>query len=126
VKWSRKHLHGAFVTTALVACSLAAPASAAAPSRVLVEATEFRFALSRTTVKAGPAIVQLAVRGEDPHDLRLAPPRGRASGRPAVVPETLPGAVAEWRGKLTRGRWTLYCSLPGHRAAGMRATLTVK
>ena len=108
--------------------ALAAPASAAAPSRVLVEASEFRFVLSRTTVKAGPAIVQLAIRGEDPHDLRLVPAgrAGRASGRPARVPETLPGAVAEWRGKLTRGKWTLYCSLSGHRAAGMRATLTVK
>jgi azurin len=126
VKWSLKDLSGPFVTTAAVVCSLAAPAQAAAPSRVLVEATEFQFTLSRTNVKAGPAIVQLAIRGEDPHDLRLAPPRGHASAQPATVPETLPGAVAEWRGKLTKGRWTLYCSLPGHKAAGMRATLTVK
>jgi plastocyanin len=108
-------------------CGYATPASAAAPSRVLVEATEFRFTLSRTTVKAGPAIVQLAIRGEDPHDLRLAPAgKVRSSAQPAAIPETLPGAVAEWRGKLTKGRWTLYCSLPGHRAAGMRATLTVR
>jgi plastocyanin len=107
--------------------ALAAPASAAAPSRVLVEATEYRFTLSRTTVKPGTAIVQLAIRGEDPHDLRLAPTgKARSSARPAAVPETLPGGVAEWRGKLTRGKWTLYCSLPGHKAAGMRATLTVK
>ena len=41
------------------------------------------------------------------------------------MPETLPGGVAEWRGKLTRGKWTLYCSLEGHKAAGMRA-LTVR
>jgi hypothetical protein len=102
--------------------------SARAPSRLLVEATEFRFTLSRTSLKAGPAIVQLAIRGEDPHDLRLVPARvkGRAAGKPAVVAETLPGAVAEWRGRLTRGRWTLYCSLPGHKRAGMRATLTVR
>ncbi len=26
---------------------------------------------------------------------------------------------------LTKGRWTLFCSLSGHEAAGMRATLTV-
>ena len=123
MKWSQKALSGPFVITALL---LAPPAQAAAPSRVLVEATEFRFTLSRTTVKAGPAIVQLAIRGEDPHDLRLAPPRGHTAGKPAAVPETLPGAVAEWRGKLTKGRWTLYCSLPGHKAAGMRATLIVR
>jgi plastocyanin len=134
-EWSRKDRCGPFATNsrkrvaACVAAALAftaAPSVAAAPSRVLVEATEFRFTLSRTTIKAGPAIVQLAIRGEDPHDLRLAPPRGHASAKPAAVPETLPGAVAEWRGKLTKGRWTLYCSLPGHKAAGMRATLTVR
>jgi hypothetical protein len=116
------------IAFAAIFVALAAPAQAAAPSRLLVEATEFRFTLSRTTVKAGPAIVQLAIRGEDPHDLRLVPAgrRGRASGRPAVLAETLPGAVAEWRGKLSRGRWTLYCSLEGHKKAGMRATLTVR
>ena len=104
----------------------AAPAEAAAPARLLVEATEFRFTLSRTTVKAGPAIIQLAIRGEDPHDLRVVPSGGSKARISAVVPETLPGAVAEWRGKLTRGKWTLYCSLPGHKAAGMRASLTVR
>ncbi len=97
---------------------------APAPARLLVEATEFRFTLSRTSVKAGPAIIQLAIRGEDPHDLRVVA-RGKARAS-AVVPETLPGGVAEWRGKLTRGKWTLYCSLEGHKAAGMRATLTVR
>ena len=53
-------------------------------------------------------------------------PRGARRGTRAAVPETLPGGVAEWRGKLTRGRWTLYCSLEGHKAAGMRATLNVR
>ena len=102
----------------------AAPPPPPPPSRVLVEATEFRFTLSRTSVKAGPAIVQLAIRGEDPHDLRIV--GGRRARAAAKLPETLPGGVAEWRGKLTRGKWTLYCTLEGHRAAGMRATLTVK
>jgi hypothetical protein len=101
-------------------------AGVVAPARVLVEATEFRFTLSRTTVKAGPAIVQLAIRGEDPHDLRLVPARKARSSRAAAVPETAPGGVAEWRGRLSKGKWTLYCSLPGHKRAGMRATLKVR
>jgi plastocyanin len=115
-----------FVVLAVAFGALAAPAQAAAPSRLLVEATEFRFTLSRTTLKPGPAIVQLAIRGEDPHDLRVVPAGGRKARISAAVPETLPGAVAEWRGTLTRGRWTLYCSLEGHKAAGMRATLKVR
>jgi plastocyanin len=96
------------------------------PARVLVEATEFRFTLSRTTVKPGQAIVQLAIRGEDPHDLKLVPAGKARTSRVASVPETLPGGVGEWRGKLTKGTWTLYCSLPGHKQAGMRATLKVR
>ncbi len=108
-----------------LALALAAPAQAAAPSRVLVEATEFRFTLSRSKVKPGAAIVQLAIRGEDPHDLKL-----RKLGSPRVrissVPETLPGGVAEWRGKLSKGRWELYCSIEGHKRAGMRTVLKVK
>jgi hypothetical protein len=98
---------------------------APAPARLLVEATEFRFTLSRTTVKAGPAIIQLAIRGEDPHDLKLRK-LGKARARIASVPETLPGGVAEWRGKLTKGRWELYCSIQGHKAAGMRTVLNVR
>ena len=105
--------------------ALAAPAQAAAPSRVLVEASEFRFTLSRTSVKPGPAIVQLAIRGEDPHDLKLRP-LGKVRAQIASVPETLPGGVAEWRGKLTKGRWELYCSVEGHKRLGMRSVLTVK
>lgn len=54
-----------------LALLLAAPAQAAAPSRVLVEARELQFTLSRSAVKPGPAIVQLAIRGEDPYDLKL-------------------------------------------------------
>jgi len=105
--------------------ALAAPAQAAAPSRLLVEATEFRFTLSRTTVKPGKAIVQLAIRGEDPHDLKLRK-LGKARAQIASVPETLPGGVAEWRGTLSKGRWELYCSIEGHKQAGMRTVLNVK
>ena len=114
----------ALATAALAVSGTPVIAHAAVPSRLLVEATEFRFTLSRTKVRPGPAIIQLAIRGEDPHDLRVVK-RGTARAA-AVVPETLPGGVAEWRGKLTRGKWTLYCSLEGHRAAGMRATLKVR
>ena len=72
-------------------------ASIAAPSRVLVEATEFRFTLSRTTVKPGPAIVQLAIRGEDPHDLKLVP-ASRAKLNAAIAEATWPHFRFELKG----------------------------
>ena len=94
-----------------------------APTRLLVEAREFNLALSRSRVRPGTAIVQLANRGEDPHDLRLARIGGGGTAR---IAETLPGDVGEWEGRLRRGRYRVYCTLEGHRAAGMRGVLTVR
>jgi uncharacterized cupredoxin-like copper-binding protein len=107
---------------AVLAGLCAAPAEAA-PSRLLVESREFNFVLSRQSVKAGGAIVQLVNRGEDPHDLRLRRIGGRGGG---TVGETLPGELGEWEGRLRRGRYRLWCTLEGHRALGMRAVLRVR
>jgi hypothetical protein len=113
---------------ALTAPAIAPARPAAHPARLLVQATEFRFAVSRTSLAAGPAIVQLVALGEDPHDLRLVrlDARGRRAGGIRTIRETLPGGTGEWRGRLSRGRWRLFCSLPGHERAGMRATVRVR
>jgi hypothetical protein len=99
-----------------------------APARLMVEAHEFDLILSRTTLRHGDAIVQLVNRGEDGHDLHLVRlgHGGRAAGPARGTSETRPGAVSSWRGRLTRGRWRLFCSLPGHERAGMRAVLRVR
>jgi uncharacterized cupredoxin-like copper-binding protein len=99
------------------------PASAAAPARLLVEAREFNLVLSRPAVKPGRAIVQMVNRGEDPHDLRIVRIGGRRAG---AIGEILPGEVGDWTGRLRRGRYRLYCTLEGHRALGMKATLRVR
>ncbi|MEA2303170.1 MAG: hypothetical protein QOH43_450 [Solirubrobacteraceae bacterium] len=126
---SRRVLVVAGVTAAAfgVAPARATPRPAA-PARLLVQGSEFRLALSRPSVAAGAAIVQLANVGEDAHDLRLVrlDSRGRATGTVRQIPETLPGATGRWSGRLTRGRWRLSCSLPGHARQGMRATLRVR
>jgi hypothetical protein len=113
-------------TAALVAALLvlALPASAAAPpARVQVVAKEFSLALSRPWVKAGPAIVELANFGQDPHDLRLQRLGGaKVYGTPVVQP----GAVYDLSLRLLPGRYRLWCSLGDHRARGMVTTLVVK
>jgi hypothetical protein len=112
----------------LLAHAPAADARRAAPARLMVEAREFNLVLSRGAVRHGDAIVQLVNRGEDGHDLHLVRlgAGGRAAGRPRGTAETRPGAVASWRGRLAPGRWKLFCSLPGHERAGMRAVLRVR
>jgi hypothetical protein len=93
------------------------------PARVQVGADEFGYALSRATIPAGPAIVQLANFGEDEHDLRLR----RAGGtRTYAIRKIRPGKTAELEARFLPGRFTLWCSLADHRARGMTATLVVR
>jgi hypothetical protein len=92
------------------------------PARVQVVAREFSLTLSRQTIKAGTAIVELANFGEDAHDLRLQRVGGtKVYGWP--VAES--GAVEDRTLRLVSGRYRLWCSIANHRSRGMAATLTV-
>jgi hypothetical protein len=105
------------IATALALLTLAAPA------RVQVGADEFSFSLSRQSIKAGPAIVQLVNYGEDEHDLRLR----RAGGtRVYRIGKVRPGRLGELDARFLPGRFTLWCSLADHRKRGMSATLLVR
>jgi plastocyanin len=109
----------------LAAAALAgtqASASTVYPARVQVSAKEFFFALSRHTVVAGPAIVELANFGEDPHDLRMERLGG---GRLWKTPLVYPGAYYDLEATLVTGRYRLWCSIGNHRQLGMQAILTV-
>jgi plastocyanin len=109
---------------AAAAALLAAPAPAAvAPARVQVSAKEFFFALSRHTVAAGPAVVELVDFGEDPHDLRL---QRLGGGRVWKTPVVYPGAYHDLEVTLVPGRYRLWCSIANHRRLGMQAVLTVR
>ena len=101
---------------------LAAP-SASAPARLGVVAKEFRFSLSRTTLKHGRAIIELDNFGEDVHDLRL---RRVGGTRTYALAETAAGQRAELDTKLAPGTYRLWCSIADHRARGMHATLRVR
>jgi hypothetical protein len=104
------------IATALVLLTLA-------PARVQVAADEFRYSLSRPSLKAGPAIVQLVNYGEDEHDLRL---RRLGGTRVYRIGKVRPGGRSELEARLLPGRFTLWCSLADHRVRGMRATLVVR
>jgi hypothetical protein len=101
---------------------LVAP-NAAAPARLGVTAKEFSFSLSRTTLKRGPAIVELDNFGQDVHDLRL---RRVGGTRTYALAATKPGGLAELDLRLRPGRYRLWCSIADHRARGMQATFRVK
>jgi hypothetical protein len=110
---------------ALCCVALFGGETAALPSRLLVSGDEFHLTLSRGEIAPGHAIIQLLNRGEDDHDLRLRRITRRPGAPIARWPVTAPGEVSELSLRLRTGRYRLWCSLPGHRALGMRATLRV-
>jgi plastocyanin len=92
------------------------------PARVQVVAQEFRYALSRQTIEAGWAIIELRNAGQDPHDLRLQ----RVGGKRIYVWPTAPaGGVIDRRYRLLPGTYRVFCGTANHRALGMTATLVV-
>ncbi len=81
----------------------------------------FRLTLSRPVVAAGEVTVELRNTDAGPHDLVVRPEAGGDEvGRLDPVE---PGATAKRKVTLAKGRWYLFCSLPGHEAAGMHATV---
>lgn len=101
-----------------------ATAATPAPARVQVSADEFSLALSRASIRSGPAIVELVNYGEDDHDLalrRVAP--GAKTYRIGIVH---PGRTGELEARLRPGLYRLWCTLADHRARGMSATLHVR
>jgi uncharacterized cupredoxin-like copper-binding protein len=84
-----------------------------------VTGTEMHFDPAELAVAAGDVRVVLHNAGVVRHDLRI-------EGKPSLLLEAAPGetATATWR--LPTGRYRIYCSLPGHRAAGMEGILEVR
>lgn len=93
------------------------------PVRVQVVAREFSYVLSRRTVTAGPAIVELVNAGQDAHDLRLRRVGGTHVYRWPTVP---PGGHTDREIRLGPGRYVLWCALADHRERGMHAVLVVR
>lgn len=111
----------ALLAAVVVPLATAAPP---APARLQVSADEFSLALSRASLKSGPAIVELVNYGEDDHDLALRRvARGALTRRIGIVH---PGRTGDLEARLLPGTYRLWCTLAGHRARGMTATLVVR
>jgi plastocyanin len=93
--------------------------------QVTAEDTEaFRFVLSRATVPAGKVEIEFVNHGQDEHNLNAEETsEGSVVGS---IPNTAPNAHPTVTLDMRAGSYTLFCSLPGHEAKGMKATLTVE
>ena len=90
----------------------------AAPSlqHAILELTEFGIS-GDLAIAPGPARIEVHNKGGIPHDLAI-------EGGPAT-PMIDPGETAVMEVDLAPGSYTILCTVPGHREAGMEATLVI-
>ena len=121
---NRTRLIAAGAAIVTLAASPLADGAPRTPARLQVSADEFTLALSRPSIRSGDAVVELVNYGEDDHDLALR--RAARGARTFRVRTVHPGATGELDTRLPAGRYRLWCTLSGHRARGMSATLVVR
>jgi uncharacterized cupredoxin-like copper-binding protein len=94
----------------------------AAGHAIPVTETEFKIALPAQKVAPGKVTFAVKNAGHIQHDFVVSGPGVTAA---AKTPLINPGKSGTLTVTLAAGSYTVYCSVPGHRAAGMVATLTV-
>jgi uncharacterized cupredoxin-like copper-binding protein len=100
--------------------ALAAPAThtASKATTVTVAASEFKFKLSKTSVPKGSVTFVVTNKGKTAHDFKI-------DGK--KTPRLQPGKSAKLVVTFAKaGKFPYLCTVPGHAAAGMKGTLTVK
>ena len=101
-------------STASTTTTTAKPAAATVP----VSEKEFKITLASTALKAGDITFVAKNDGRIPHDLAI---KGTSDKTKLIQP----GGTAELKVTLKAGTYELYCSVPGHEAAGMKLNITV-
>jgi uncharacterized cupredoxin-like copper-binding protein len=84
---------------------------------------EFLFDPKDVTVRTGEIAFVVKNQGSIEHNLVLEVPGGKTVAQIAIIE---PGQTTKVTATLPAGIYTIYCSLPGHKEAGMAATLRVR
>jgi plastocyanin len=105
------------------------PTAPAGPVHVQVTAEDsngYHFILSRTSVPAGPVVIEFVNHGQDEHNLHAVEQPAESTEAGGLKENVKPDAHTDLTLNLHAGSYTLFCSLPGHEAKGMKATLVVE
>jgi len=82
---------------------------------------QLKFTSDNLTAKAGKTTVKFTNSSQLPHNMTIVD----SSGKQVGATPTFTGGTKSFTVDLKPGKYTFYCSVPGHRQAGMQGTLTV-
>ena len=108
-------------STEATTSTAATTTTAAEPQKLPVSETEFKIALAKTSLKPGKYELDLKNDGQIGHDLAVKGPGVNDEKTPVING----GKTAVLVVDLKSGTYELYCSVPGHKEAGMDLKLTV-
>jgi plastocyanin len=112
-------------TAAATAPSTTAPAGGGGGSTVQISTpsgSDLAYEQTDVSAKAGNVTIDFDNQQATPHDVKVEDSSGQELGGTGLISsQTTTGTV-----DLQPGSYTFFCSVPGHREAGMEGTLTVK
>jgi uncharacterized cupredoxin-like copper-binding protein len=107
---------GVALAALVVAAPVAAGPAAATATTVTVTMKEFKYVLSKKTVRHGKVTFKLVNKGKLPHDFKIAGKKSKLikAGKTGLLVVTL-----------KKGKLPYVCTVKGHAIAGMKGKLTV-
>jgi plastocyanin len=114
----------ATTTTSTTSSTPAAAPASSGSSKVLIAANPsgmLAFSTTSLKAKAGKVTIDFTNQAPVPHNFTLATSSGTVLG----ATPTFSGGSKTLTVTLKAGSYTYYCSVPGHRQAGMQGTLVV-
>ena len=119
--FTRPLLIAAALVAALAGAATAGVAakSSATVKTVTAPVREYRISLSVRHVPAGAVKLVVVNHGKLTHHIEIKGP-----GVTKKTPMLKPGAKATLKFTATSGKYTIWCTIPGHAALGMKTTLT--
>jgi outer membrane protein assembly factor BamB len=113
----------ATTSTSTTATTTSSSGSSTAGSvNLAASGTTLAFNTNNATANAGKVSVDFTNNSALEHDVVLIDPQNKILGQTPVFQ----GGTKSFSTTLSPGSYTYYCSVPGHRQAGMQGTLTVK
>jgi plastocyanin len=98
------------------------PSSASGTVALAAQGSQLAFNATSETAKAGKVAIKFTNDSALQHNVTLADSSNKVLGKTP----TFQGGTKSFSATLKPGTYTYYCSVPGHRQAGMQGTLTVK